>query len=183
MPPSSQVQAPKGWELYYSSERNRWSTFQFPFHQSSYSDFRLLQEIPNIWPCGKACACWWQLEPGSPGIPLAPRPGYGQTIFQKARSPDLATVARELALDQALEDYEFTLLSHIDTKSNVLADALSRQFEDSPEPFPPELAKCKRVAVKISPSFWRVKQGKYSKSGGKMQQGRQPLGSEYHDRS
>ena len=48
-----------------------------------------------------------------------------------ARSPDLAAVARELALDQALEDYEFTLLSHVDTKSNVLADALSRQFEDT----------------------------------------------------
>ena len=98
----------------------------------------------------------------------------------KAKSPDLAAVARELALDQALEDYEFTLLSHIDTKSNVLADALSRQFEDSPEPFPPELAKCKRVAVKISPSFWRVKQGKYSKSGSKRQRGSQPLGSELH---
>ena len=86
-----------------------------------------------------------------------------------ARSPDLAAVARELALDQALEDYEFTLLSHIDTKSNVLADALSRQFEDKPEPFPPELANCKKVSVKITPAFWRVKQGKYSRSGGKMQ--------------
>ena len=82
----------------------------------------------------------------------------------RAKSPDLAAVAREMALDQALGDYEFTLLSHIDTKSNVLADALSRQFEDKPEPFPPELANCKKVCVKITPAFWRVKQGKYSRS-------------------
>ena len=54
----------------------------------------------------------------------------------KAKSPALSIVAREIAMDQARSLYEFTLLKHINTKDNLIADALSRQFEPIPVTFP-----------------------------------------------
>ena len=39
----------------------------------------------------------------------------------KAKSPGLNIVAREIALDQALGYYEFTLLQHINTKLNRIS--------------------------------------------------------------
>ena len=56
----------------------------------------------------------------------------------KARSPDMAIVAREIALDQALGVYEFTLLQHFNTKMNRISDPLSRQSDPDPPQFPHE---------------------------------------------
>lgn len=75
----------------------------------------------------------------------------------KAKSPDLSVVAREMAIDQARGLYEFTLLSHIYSKDNVLADALSRLYEPKPAEFPAALHKCQRIEVQIQPDFWKVK--------------------------
>ena len=74
----------------------------------------------------------------------------------KAKSPDLSVVAREMAIDQARGLYEFTLLSHIYSKDNVLADALSRLYEPKPAEFPAALHKCRRIEVQIQPDFWKV---------------------------
>ena len=76
----------------------------------------------------------------------------------KAKSSDLAVVAREMAFDQAIGLYEFTLLQHINTKANVIADALSRLHDPSPSEFPKELTHgCDRVRIDIRGDFWRVK--------------------------
>ena len=45
-------------------------------------------------------------------------------------------VAREIALDQAKGEYEVTVLQHINTKHNLTADPLSRQYDPMPPPFP-----------------------------------------------
>ena len=75
----------------------------------------------------------------------------------KAKSSDLAAVAREMAFDQAIGLYEFTLLQHINTKANVLADALSRLHDPSPSTFPEALTHgCDRVRIEVSEEFWRV---------------------------
>ena len=73
----------------------------------------------------------------------------------KAKSPALSIVAREIAMDQARSLYEFTLLKHINTKDNLIADALSRQFEPVPAPFP-ELGNCVRNPVQVDSGFWQV---------------------------
>lgn len=73
----------------------------------------------------------------------------------KAKSPALSIVAREIAMDQAWSLYEFTLLKHINTKDNLIADALSRQFEPVPAPFP-ELGNCVRNPVQVDSGFWQV---------------------------
>ena len=70
----------------------------------------------------------------------------------KAKSPALSIVAREIAMDQARSLYEFTLLKHINTKDNLIADALSRQFEPIPAPFP-ELGNCVRNPVQVEFRF------------------------------
>lgn len=62
-----------------------------------------------------------------------------------------------MAIDQARGLYEFTLLSHIYSKDNVLADALSRLYEPKPAEFPAALHKCQRIEVQIKPDFWKVK--------------------------
>ena len=73
----------------------------------------------------------------------------------KARSPDLSIVAREISLDVATEKYEFTLLQHLNTKLNKIADALSRQHDPSPPPFPSKaLAGAKRIPIEVSHNFW-----------------------------
>ena len=58
-------------------------------------------------------------------------------------------------MDQARSLYEFTLLKHINTKDNLIADALSRQFEPIPAPFP-ELGNCVRNPVQVDSGFWQV---------------------------
>ena len=75
----------------------------------------------------------------------------------RAKSPDLAVVAREFAYDQALEFYEFTLIQHIGTKLNSLADTLSRLHDPKPSVFPEDrLRGCTRVPISVDDSFWRV---------------------------
>lgn len=75
----------------------------------------------------------------------------------KAKAPELSMVAREIALDQALDRYEFTLLSHINTKLNRTSDPLSRQFDPSPPVFPTErLGHAKCVSICIDASFWQL---------------------------
>ena len=75
----------------------------------------------------------------------------------KAKSPDLAVVAREMAFDQAIGLYEFTLLQHINTKSNVIADALSRLHDPAPAEFPESLKHgCDRVRIEVTEGFWKV---------------------------
>ena len=49
-----------------------------------------------------------------------------------AKSADLNVIAREIAYDVALGCYEWTLLAHIHTKLNTVADALSRLHDPSP---------------------------------------------------
>ena len=74
----------------------------------------------------------------------------------KAESPALAIVAREIAMDQARSLYQFTSLKHINTKDNIIANSLSRQFEPKPAPFPPELGGCRWIPVYIESNFWQV---------------------------
>ena len=76
----------------------------------------------------------------------------------KANNPMMSIVAREIALDQATEKYEFTILQHLNTKLNRTADPLSRQFDPSPPPFPYEtLEGAVRVNICIDNSFWSLK--------------------------
>ena len=73
----------------------------------------------------------------------------------KARSPDLSIVAREISLDVATGKYEFTLLQHLNTKLNKIADSLSRQHDPMPPPFPSKaLDGAKRIPIKVSHDFW-----------------------------
>ena len=74
----------------------------------------------------------------------------------KAKSPALAIVAREIAMDQARSLYQFTSLKRINTKDNIIANSLSRQFEPKPAPFPPELGGCRWIPVYIESNFWQV---------------------------
>ena len=75
----------------------------------------------------------------------------------KAKSPNLSIVAREIALDQAKGVYEFTILQHLNTKLNKLADPLRRQFEPQPAPFPyEELKHARRVPIVVDGSFWHL---------------------------
>ena len=68
----------------------------------------------------------------------------------KATSSELSIVAREIALDQAMEKYEVTILEHINTKVNVVADALSRQHDPFPSEFPTERLRGARRALRGS---------------------------------
>ena len=73
----------------------------------------------------------------------------------KAKSPELAIAAREIALDQAKGRYEFTILQHINTKLNKIADPLSRQHDPEPPPFPSQLlGNAIRVPVNVTNDFW-----------------------------
>lgn len=72
----------------------------------------------------------------------------------KAANPQLAIVARELALDQARGTYEFTIFQRINTNMNRLADPPSRQSDPSPPEFPPVLKRTKRVPIEVDERFW-----------------------------
>ena len=94
----------------------------------------------------------------------------------KAKSPELQVVAREIALDQAKERYEVTILQHINTKLNITADPLSRQHDPVPPPFPQDcLGEAKRIPIEVGPNFWQIRElgrGKseavYLRTGGKF---------------
>lgn len=75
----------------------------------------------------------------------------------RAKSATLAMVAREMALDQAKGVYEFTILQHLNTKLNQLADPLSRQFGRVPAPFPHQEPKdARRVPILVGGTFWQL---------------------------
>ena len=77
----------------------------------------------------------------------------------KAKSPELQVVAREIALDQAKERYEVTILQHINTKLNITADPLSRQHDPVPPPFPQDrLGEAKRIPIEVGPDFWQIRE-------------------------
>ena len=66
-------------------------------------------------------------------------------------------IAREIAYDVALGCYEWTLLAHIHTKLNTVADALSRLRDPSPPVLPVnDLQGASRVPIEVDNSFWRV---------------------------
>ena len=71
----------------------------------------------------------------------------------------MSIVAREIALDQAMGVYEFTMLQHINTKMNRISDPLSRQSDPNPPQFPHELlGGAKRVPVEIDQKFWKLQE-------------------------
>ena len=74
----------------------------------------------------------------------------------RAKSADLNILAREFALDQALQVYRIHWLQHIPGIANKDADALSRLEAPIPEPFPQHLANARRRAVRVDTDFWRV---------------------------
>ena len=75
----------------------------------------------------------------------------------KARDPGMSIVAREIALDQAKGCYELTLLQHLNTKLNKIADPLSRQHDPLPSPFPHELLEgATRIPIHIGSEFWKL---------------------------
>ena len=74
-----------------------------------------------------------------------------------AKSTNLNVVAREIAYDMALGRYEWTLLAHIHTKLNTVADALSRLHDPEPPTLPvDDLQGAKRIPIEVDDSFWRV---------------------------
>ena len=82
----------------------------------------------------------------------------------KAKSAELSIVAREIALDQAKGLYEFTILQHLNTKVNKIADPLSRQHDPNPPAFPSEeLGMATRVPIIVGPDFWKIQL--YGKKG------------------
>lgn len=76
----------------------------------------------------------------------------------KATSAELNVLAREFALDQALQLYRINWLSHIPGLTNLEADALSRQFAPNPPSWPTSLANAKFTSITVGSEFWRVGQ-------------------------
>lgn len=79
----------------------------------------------------------------------------------QARSAEMSIVAREIAFDQAKGIYEFTILSHVNTKLNKVADPLSRLHDPNPAEFSLEIFQgAIRVPIVIPSSFWRLPESK-----------------------
>ena len=75
----------------------------------------------------------------------------------RAKDPMLNAIAREIALDIREGRYEVTLLQHIPGISNVLPDALSRQYSPDPKPFPESLRGARhREVPSRGTDFWRT---------------------------
>ncbi|CAK9106255.1 Uncharacterized protein SCF082_LOCUS49493 [Durusdinium trenchii] len=72
-----------------------------------------------------------------------------------AKSPQLNSLAREFALDQALKAYRLHWLEHIPGVTNLEADALSRQTAPNPVAFPEHLKQATRSDVSVGPDFWK----------------------------
>eukprot|EP00435_Cladocopium_sp_Y103_P051935 s1011_g16.t1 len=73
-----------------------------------------------------------------------------QTLLKgRAKSKDLAVVAREFALDLARDRYRLHLLTHIPGVTNLEADALSRESAPVPLELPRSLAGIPRVQVAL----------------------------------
>lgn len=74
----------------------------------------------------------------------------------KAKSPDMNILAREFALDQALQKYRLGWLKHIPGVTNLEADALSRLHAPIPAVLPSSLLGVDQVKVDIGADFWLV---------------------------
>ena len=74
----------------------------------------------------------------------------------KAKSPEMNILAREFALDQALQKYRLGWLKHIPGVTNLEADALSRLHAPIPATLPRSLADVDRIHINVSSSFWLV---------------------------
>ena len=75
----------------------------------------------------------------------------------KAKSLELNCIAREIALDQALQLYRLTFLVHIPGVTNLEADFLSRMFSPKPPVKPRQLERVSLTPVTIGKGFWKVK--------------------------
>ena len=75
----------------------------------------------------------------------------------KAKSLELNCIAREIALDQALQLYRLTFLVHIPGVTNLEADFLSRLFSPKPPIKPRQLERVSLTPVVIDDGFWKVK--------------------------
>jgi len=74
----------------------------------------------------------------------------------KARSPDMNVLAREFAIDQALQVYRLSWLKHIPGLTNLEADALSRLHAPIPSAIPSSLDQMEIIRVDLGKSFWRI---------------------------
>ena len=68
----------------------------------------------------------------------------------------LATIAREIAMDMAENNYQLNELVHIKGVTNVFADALSRLYAPNPEPFPNLGNAIKDPVPFFGDNFWKV---------------------------
>ena len=75
----------------------------------------------------------------------------------KAKSLELNCIAREIALDQALQLYRLTFLVHIPGVTNLEADFLSRMFSPKLPVKPSQLERVSLTPVTIGEGFWKVK--------------------------
>ena len=75
----------------------------------------------------------------------------------KAKSLELNCIAREIALDQALQLYRLTFLVHIPGVTNLEADFLSRTISPKPPVKPRQLERVSLTPVTIGEGFWKVK--------------------------
>jgi len=81
-----------------------------------------------------------------------------QTLLKgRAKSKDLAIIAREFALDLAKDRYRIHLLTHIPGVTNLEADALSRELAPVALELPRSLLGVPRASVKLGPDFWMVR--------------------------
>ena len=74
----------------------------------------------------------------------------------RAKSLELNVVAREIALDQALQEYGLTILTHIPGVTNLEADYLSRLFSPKPPVKPGQLEGVPLTPVQHGAGFWKV---------------------------
>ena len=74
----------------------------------------------------------------------------------RAKSLELNVVAREIALDQAFQEYGLTILTHIPGVTNLEADYLSRLFSPKPPVKPGQLEGVPLTPVQHGAGFWKV---------------------------
>eukprot|EP00434_Breviolum_minutum_P038994 symbB.v1.2.034605.t1/scaffold4499.1/size38882/7 len=79
-------------------------------------------------------------------------------MLLKMTSPSgpLSTIAREIALDVAADNYQIAELEHVPGITNVAADALSRLWAPQPEPLPNLGEAVQDLAPNFDSSFWKV---------------------------
>ena len=139
-------------------------TFSLPLDRETLNKFRAAKGDPKhttLWE-GLALLVAFSL--------WLPRVGFGANVRVKsdslsslfmlskgrAKSPELNFIAREVALDQALQVYSLTFLEHIPGVTNLEADFLSRVFAPKTPEKPGQLEGVPSSPFKIGESFWKV---------------------------